>query len=105
MIDSNERIPNSEGENFKIKKKLVLLEERKQFLVRCKNSHVLLPSNHRKNVDFDLMLIQQNRRLKKDFMALKQDILKLRNSEKETVSKYEKKYHDLLKLRPDLSHF
>jgi len=43
---------------------------RKNFLQRCLKTRVILPSNHRRNVDRDLLLIQQAQRIDTDLQKL-----------------------------------
>ena len=44
-------------------KTILYLQQKRIFLLRCDKSNVLLPSNHQQRIDFDLLLIQQSRRI------------------------------------------
>ena len=47
------------------------------FLKRCVSHNLLLPSNRQKNVDFDLLLIQQSRKISKDLRSIIEQIKNL----------------------------
>jgi len=51
--------------------KYVEAREKHTFPLRCKREKILLPSNSRKNADFDLLIEQQNRILRDDLIYLK----------------------------------
>ena len=44
------------------------------FLKHCVNHNLLLPSNRQKNVDFDLLLIQQLRKISKDLRSIEEQV-------------------------------
>ena len=67
---SGERIPTSSA--FLKCLKCAKAREKLTFLMRCKRERILLPSNRRKQVDFDLLIEQQNRYLRDDFLKLKE---------------------------------
>ena len=77
-------------------KKLFLLFEKITFLKRCVNKRIILPSNDCKKIDMDLLLIQQERKLKeqikemeikyKEFMC--NNWKKLPQKEKNTLWKF-----------------
>nr|CAB3263302.1 uncharacterized protein LOC108950347 [Phallusia mammillata] len=56
----------------------VCQEAKFAFLRKCIKQHVLLPSNHRKGMDFDLLLIQQERRIKVQLQAMICNVKKIR---------------------------
>ena len=58
--------------------KKIALEEKLVFLKRCVSHNLLLPSNRQKNVNFDLLLIQQSRKISKDLRSIKEQIKNLR---------------------------
>ena len=66
-IDSKGRIPqNSNDEDkvqFKIYCKVVKLHQKRIFLEQCVKENVLLRSNQKQGVDYDLLIIQQRRRI------------------------------------------
>ena len=55
-------------------KKITYLKAKIVFLERCLNKEVLLPSNFRKGIDLDLLLIQQSRKLKNDIKLYKKQV-------------------------------
>ena len=69
--DSEQGIPKRDSEDIKIIKQTITLTERKRFLEGCMKKQVLLPSNQRNNVHFDLLLVQQSRKLKLDIATIK----------------------------------
>jgi len=46
--------------------------EKLTFLMKCKRVNILLPSNRRKHVHFDLLIEQQNRNLREVLLKLKE---------------------------------
>nr|CAB3263301.1 uncharacterized protein LOC108950347 [Phallusia mammillata] len=58
-------------------KKSVINEVKIPFLRKCLKANVLLPSNHKNGIDFDLLLIQQSRRIG---AQLKKSAVVLRNA-------------------------
>jgi len=67
---SRERIPTSSA--FLKCLKCAKAREKLTFLMRRKREKILLPSNRRKQVDFDLLIEQQNRYLRDDLLKLKE---------------------------------
>ena len=65
MSDREERIPlrSSEIVNFNIYAKVVKYQQKITFLQPCVKQNVLLRSNQRKGIDYDLLLTQQARRI------------------------------------------
>ena len=67
MQHINERITSHTGERISTRHaflqclKCVEAREKLTFLMRCEREKILLPSNSRKNVDFDLLIEQQNK--------------------------------------------
>ena len=61
MKDSDQRIPLQCIEECKNIKKLTVLVEKQKFLELILKLPVLLPSNYRKNIDYNLLLILQHR--------------------------------------------
>ena len=57
----------------------VQIEERTIFLERCLRCNILLPSNQRKGIDFDLLLIQQRRIILNRLPSLHETAANLRN--------------------------
>ena len=69
--------------------KATIYEEKTLFLKKCVKLNILLPSNNKKGIDFDLLLVQQERRISKqlhDPGTFTFQIL-LKPHEKEDVSK------------------
>ena len=65
LSDREERIPQRSSEivNFNIYAKVVKYQQEITFLRRCVKQNVLLRSNQRKGIDYDLLLTQQARRI------------------------------------------
>ena len=80
--------------------KATIYEEKSLFLKECVKLNILLPSNNIKGIDFDLLLVQQERRISKqlqDTGTFKLQI-QLKPHEKQDISKikwhYRRKYID-----------
>ena len=52
--------------NFSSFCQILKLQQRQIFLKRCEISKIILPSNHRKNMDRDILLLLQKRRITED---------------------------------------
>jgi len=78
MTVNSEGVPLRDGEVHNTMRKLTETEERLVFLERCRKAHVILPSNQSKNVDFDLLVIQQNRNFQEHVVSLKAKLSKFR---------------------------
>ena len=69
--------------------KATIYEEKSLFLKECVKLNILLPSNNKKGIDFDLLLVQQERRISKqlqDTGTFKLQI-QLKPHEKQDISK------------------
>ena len=77
------------SESLKKYIKATSYEEKSLFLKECVKLNILLPSNNKKGIDFDLLLVQQERRISKqlqDTGTFKLQI-QLKPHEKENTSK------------------
>ena len=69
--------------------KATIYEEKSLFLKECVKLNILLPSNNKKGIDFDLLLVQQERRISKQLHDTGTFKLKiqLKPHEKQDISK------------------
>ena len=63
-----------------------------QILKKCIAKNILLPSNDRKDIDFDLLLIQQHRRINLDIRNLTVELRTFNNDRSNKLSGEERKY-------------
>ena len=61
-------------EDIKIWKKKFYLQQKRVFLIRCQKSLIILPSNQYRNIDLDLILIQQSRRITNSLQKIDEEI-------------------------------
>ena len=64
-------------ENQNYESDISKLNERKAFLKRCSEANIVLPSNFKKGIDRDLLLIQQQRNIKVLQLSLIQNMMLL----------------------------
>ena len=104
----NQGIPNVRSDSWKNLRKNICIPEKITFLWRCIAYNVLLPSNNKSGIDFDLLLAQQKRKVtqqikelnfscscfKMQLEALPSNIKKILNKEKlKTKFKYINKFN------------
>ena len=66
----NQGIPNVRSNSWKNLRKNICIPEKITFLWRCIAYNVLLPSNNKSGIDFDLLLAQQKRKLTQQIKEL-----------------------------------
>ena len=78
-----------EDKQFTIYCKVVELQQKRIFLERCEKQKVLLQSNQKSDIDYDLLLIQQSRRIAQSIKEIDRFVTKNRNL-KNTLTKTQK---------------
>ena len=100
-----ERFPhtsdNFNKSNINICSMVIKFQQKRIFLRRCVEQNVLLPSNQRKGVDYDLLLTQQARRIKLSLNEIELTIKKYKDvwkklsyEEKERLNQIKKSYKE-----------
>ena len=90
--ESKRKIPldnREEDKQFNIYCKVVKLQQKRIFLERCEKQKVLLRSNQKSGIDYDLLLIQQSRRIAQSIKEIDRFVTKNRNL-KNTLTKTQK---------------
>ena len=67
---------NNDLDKVQICLKVVKTKAKMKFLSTCVNRNILLPSNDKKGIDFDLLLLQQEGRTQKQLKVMKADLKK-----------------------------
>ena len=70
--------------------KVVEIEAKMKFLSICMNRHILHPSNDKKGIDFDLLLLQQQRRICNQLEVMNTELNSLDKNILNTLNKSQK---------------